>query len=42
VGTARFVARFDSASGMLAAVGRYMHGEDFAGLSIIRHSRDGS
>src|SRR5262249_9114116 len=24
---------------MLAAVARYMHGEDFAGLGIIRHSR---
>jgi hypothetical protein len=39
VPTARLVARFDSASGMLEAVAHYLRGEDFAGLAIIRRSK---
>jgi hypothetical protein len=35
----RFVARFDSSSGMLEAIAHYLRGEDFAGLGIIRHSK---
>jgi hypothetical protein len=35
----RFVARFDSSSGMLEAVAHYLRGEDFAGLGIIRYSK---
>jgi hypothetical protein len=35
----RFVARFDSSSGMLEAIAHYLRGEDFAGLGIIRYSK---
>ncbi|HXJ80501.1 MAG TPA: hypothetical protein VMS64_17705 [Candidatus Methylomirabilis sp.] len=37
--TSRFVARFDSASGMLEALAHYLRGEDFPGLGIIRYSK---
>jgi hypothetical protein len=39
VKTSRFVARFDSSSGMLEAIAHYLRGEAFAGLGIIRHSK---
>lgn len=35
----RFVARFDSSSGMLDAIAHYLRGEDFFGLGIIRYSK---
>jgi hypothetical protein len=37
--TSRFVARFDSSSGMLEAIAHYLRGEAFAGLGLIRHSK---
>jgi hypothetical protein len=37
--TARFIARFDSASASLQAVASYLHGKDFSGLGIFRWSR---
>lgn len=36
---ARFVARFDSASAMLQATARYLHGQDFAGLGVLRSTK---
>lgn len=32
----RAVADFDSATGMLRAVARYLHGQDFPGLGLAR------
>ena len=30
----RYIANFDSAAGMLRALGRYLHGQDFSGLGV--------
>jgi hypothetical protein len=35
----RFIARFDSASAMVQATARYLHGQDFSGLGILRSSK---